>query len=109
MGNRGPPTLADARSEWLADARFRRLSSRTIDEYERVSGHVVAFISTQGHREAALADLTAGRVREWIGQRPLKPASVAACLSNDVRHMNPSESLNDLAATLASSVGTEGV
>lgn len=78
MGNRGLPRLAEARAEWLADARFRRLSQRTIEEYERVSGHVVAFIATRCGHEATLTDLTAAQVREWINQRPLKPASVAA-------------------------------
>ena len=73
-----PISLSEAREAWLADARFRRLSPRTIEEYERVSRHVVEHIGEAIGHEPALTDLTAASVREWIYQRPLRPASVAA-------------------------------
>jgi integrase len=73
-----PISLSEAREAWLADAHFRRLSPRTIEEYERVSRHVIEHIGNSLGHEPALTDLTAASVRDWINQRPLRPASVAA-------------------------------
>jgi hypothetical protein len=82
-----PISLSEAREAWLADAHFRRLSPRTIEEYERVSRHVIEHIGNALGHEPALTDLTAASVRDWINQRPLRPASVAAYPNNRAVHL----------------------
>lgn len=78
MGENTPISLAAAREAWLADGRFRRLSRRTLEEYERVSGLVLDFARTRLEGEPRLADLTPALARSWMSGRALQPASVAA-------------------------------
>ncbi len=68
------PSMAAARAAWLADARRRNLSPRTIAGYDAVSARLARTLDPGG--QAGLDALSLDGVRAWLDARAgLRPAS----------------------------------
>lgn len=68
------PSLAAARAAWLADARRRNLSARTIGDYDAVTARFLHHVDLDG--QVGLEALTLDRARAWLDTLAhLRPAS----------------------------------